>query len=83
MDVVRTGRDHRCNSWTVFNGAKEYRVVNYWSVGGLRMTWLVEIYVKVAQGTSHWRRVSGLNVIAAVKEFENSLTPASPTQIGR
>ncbi len=74
MEVVRGRQSSRHREWTVKSAkpVREYRAVCYWSVGDLRMTWLVEVYVLVAQGTSHWRRVAGLDVIGAIREFENN-----------
>jgi hypothetical protein len=36
------------------------------------MEWLVEVYISPPQHTSYWRRVNGIDVIGAVREFENN-----------
>lgn len=72
MEVVRGRQSSTHREWDIKSGSREYRAVCYWSGGQQRMTWLVETYIKVAQGTSHWRRIDGREVINAVREFENN-----------
>lgn len=77
MDIVRGRQSSRHREWEIKSGPREYRAMCYWSVGDLRMTWLVETYIKVAQGTSHWRRIDGREIINAVRVFENNLAHLS------
>lgn len=77
MHIVRGPQSNTHRQWEIKSGSREYRAVCDWSVGDMRMTWLVETYIKVAQGTSHWRRIEGREVINAVREFENNLAHLS------
>lgn len=71
MEITRGPQSNTHRQWTITSGPREYRAVCYWCGGQQRMTWLVETYVKVAQGTSHWRHIEGREIINAVREFEN------------
>ena len=75
MEITRGRQSSRHREWTVkmAKPAREYRATCYWSIGDLRMTWLVEVYVSPPQHTSYWRRVPGLDVIGGIREFENNL----------
>lgn len=73
MEVVRDFQSATRREWMVKAAKREYRVTCYWSIGSLRMEWLVEVYISPPQSTSYWRRVNGHDVIAAVKAHENSL----------
>lgn len=77
MDVIRGPQSNTRRQWTVKSGDREYRAVCYWCGGQLRMTWLVEVYVKVAQGTNYWRPIAGRDIINAVREYENTLAHMS------
>ena len=72
MHIVLTQQTHQSRQWSVLDGLKKYRVTCYWSGGDLRMNWLVEVYVMVAHGTSHWRQIKGREVIGKVIEFSNA-----------
>jgi hypothetical protein len=65
-----------CKVWEVAVNGKEYQVTNYWCVGELRMSWLVEVLVSPPQVQSYWRRIKGLDLINAVREYENAATAA-------
>jgi hypothetical protein len=74
LQIVRGRQSSTHREWAVktTKPSREYRAICYWSVGDLRMTWLVEVYVSIAQGPSYWRRVDGRAVIGAIREFENN-----------
>jgi hypothetical protein len=73
VNVSRNEQSSVRREWTIKNGAREYRATCHWCIGSLRNEWLVEVYISPPQGTSHWRRVNGREVINAVREFENNL----------
>ena len=72
MHVTRGHQSSTRREWTVKARDREYRATCSWSVGSLRMEWVVEVYISPPQHTSYWRRVAGHDVIGAVREFENN-----------
>lgn len=78
MQIVRGRQSSRHREWTVTANGRSYRVTNYWSIGDLRMTWLVEVEVSPPQVQTHWRRIEGRSIIDAVREYENA-APAATT----
>jgi hypothetical protein len=71
MQIVRGQQSHQSKQWDVKTSGNDYRVICYWSGGELRMTWLVEASTKLRSGERGWRRIKGLSLINAVREFEN------------
>ena len=58
--------------WRVVSAGRHYRVVCEWNIGSLRMEWSVEVSAKARTTEGwHWRRITGLWLIAAVREYEN------------
>jgi hypothetical protein len=77
MQVTRGPQSATHRQWSVTSDGRAYRAVCYWCGGQQRMTWLVEVYVCVRQGTNYWRRVDGREVINEIREFENNFARLS------
>lgn len=58
--------------WLVNDGLRHYRAENVWSIGSQRMEWAVYVEVSPPQVQTHWRRIAGRRIIAAVKEYEHA-----------
>lgn len=59
--------------WRVVAAGRHYRVICEWNIGSLRMEWAADVSAKVPKADAwHWRRIKGLWLIAAVREYENA-----------
>lgn len=75
MPAVSRFGDQRSErrEWRVVSAGRHYRVTCEWSIGSLRMEWVVEVSAKSPKGDGwHWRRIKGLWLIATVREYENA-----------
>lgn len=77
MKITRGLQTSKRREWMIADAVKEYRVECAWNIGSMRMEW--EVYVKVSppQVQTHWRRIKGLWLIHAVREYENTLAHLS------